>query len=167
MKRQSKKNIVTLLVHNNPRVLMKISSLVARKGYNIKTLSCGRTKRSDMAQITAVLESKNDNVDILQKQLYKVIETVKVLPIEPEKHIIRELTFIKVKSMKIPSSELTHLVKLFEGKIIDTSGNNFIVELTGDAKKIDSFINAIGKDNVIDIVSSGVVAIDKLKKGGN
>ncbi len=147
---------------------MKISSLVARKGYNIKTLSCVRTKRGDMAQITAILESKNDDVDNLQKQLYyKVIETVKILPIEPEKHIIRELTFIKVKSMKIPSSELTHLVKLFEGKIIDTSGNNFIVELTGDTKKIDSFINAIGKDNVIDIVSSGVVAIDKLKKGGN
>lgn len=171
MKQEQKRNIVSILVHNNPRVLMKISGLMARKGFNIKNLSLGRTKRKDMSRITVVLESRNGEVDRLKNELYKVIQTVRVLSVEPGENIEKELAFITVRPRNLLKSEFAHLIKAFGGKIIECKGDYFLVELTGNSERIDLFINAVGKSNIIDIVSSGVVAIDRLKNdkmtGGN
>jgi len=165
--RNLKKQIISMLVYNNPGIIMRISGLFTRRGFNIETIGVGKTKKKGMVRLTITTLVDDHAFDQIQKQLYKIIDVVKVSPIDATNSVKKEMAMIKIKFNDSTRDKLIQTISIFKGKIVDSSLDGLIVELTGTVEKIESFIDMIDCNNVIEIARSGIVAINRWKKKEN
>jgi len=161
MKPEHSIHTISVLVHNHPGVMARVASLFTRRGFNVDSITAGKAKNEDMLRLTIVVEADRKSLEQIQKQLYKVIDTVKVSLIEPDLRVERELALIKVKSPGGLQTELFQLVQVFKGRVVDANPSGFIVEITGPVAKIDAFVNLISRNSIIEIARTGTVAINK------
>jgi len=161
------KQILSVLVYNNPGIIMRISGLFTRRGFNIETIGVGETKKKGMVRLTIVIWVSNHAFDQIQKQLYKIIDVIKVSPIDIVNSVKKEMALIKIKITDSTRDKLIQTISVFKGKIVDTSFEGLIVELIGTVEKLESFIALIGCNNIIEIARSGVIAINRWKKKEN
>jgi acetolactate synthase I/III small subunit len=153
---------IAMLALNNPGVIAKISSLMARRGYNVESMTAGKTKEKGVSRLTIVVKGDDQGVEQIQKQLNKIIDTVKVYPITPENRVARELALVKIKLTKGDKSDLFQLINIYNAEIVDTSLGGIVVEITGSSEKIDGFINLLPQNLIVGIARSGIVAMHKL-----
>jgi acetolactate synthase-1/3 small subunit len=154
-------HILSILVYNKPGVMAKVTSLFTRRGFNIESISAGKAKENELMRFTIIVKGDDRSIEQIQKQLYKVLETVKVSPILSYNRVEREMGLIKLKAVEGFKSDLFQLAEVFRGKVVDASTNGFIIEITGPTAKIDAFINKIPKNLIIEIARTGVVAMNR------
>ncbi|MCF6336201.1 MAG: acetolactate synthase small subunit [Spirochaetales bacterium] len=154
-------HIVAVLVHNNPGVLSKVTSLVTRRGFNIDSISAGPTRQNDMFRLTIVVKGDDRSIEQIQKQLYKIIDVVKVVPINKNRMAGREICLIKVKASGKERHEMLQIISVFKANVVDVGTNGFIVEITGDSDKIDSFLALLEPHQIIDVARTGIVAMNR------
>ncbi len=154
-------HIVSVLVHNNPGVLSKVTSLVTRRGFNIDGISAGPTRQNDMFRLTIVVKGDDKSIEQIQKQLYKIIDVVKVVPIVRSRMVGREICLIKIKAAGNERHEILQIINVFKANVVDVGGNGLIVEITGDSDKIDSFLALLGPHQISDVARTGIVAMNR------
>jgi acetolactate synthase I/III small subunit len=154
-------HIVSVLVHNNPGVLSKVTSLVTRRGFNIDGISAGPTRQNDMFRLTIVVKGDDKSIEQIQKQLYKIIDVVKVVPIIRSRMVGREICLIKIKASGNEKHEILQIINIFEANVVDVGSNGLIVEITGDSDKIDSFLALLEPHQIIDVARTGIVAMNR------
>lgn len=159
-----KDHTIGVIAINNPGVINKVTGLITRRGFNVESLTAGKTKDPGVSRMTLVVKGDDQGVEQIQKQLNKVIDTVKVSAISLENRVAREMALVKIKLTKGDKSELYQLINLYKGKIIDTSPGGIIVEVTGASSKIDGFIDLLPHNMIVGVARSGVVAMNKLSK---
>ena len=155
---------ISLIVKNNPGVMARVSGLINRRGFNVESITVGKTKEKGFARITIVIKGDDRSIEQIQKQLFKMIDTVTIFPIAVQDRVAREIGLIKIKLTKGDKGELFQLINIYKAEIVDTSPGAIIVELTGPSEKIDGFIDLIPHNLVVGVARSGVVALDRLKK---
>ena len=96
--RDLKKHLISVLVYNNPGILMRITGLFTRRGFNIENIGVGDTKEKGMVRLTISIWVDDRAFDQIQKQLYKVIDVVKVSPINIYNSVEKEMALIKIKT---------------------------------------------------------------------
>ncbi|MDD2370374.1 MAG: acetolactate synthase small subunit [Firmicutes bacterium] len=153
------KYTLSVLVENRPGVLTRIAGLFARRGYNIDSLTVGRTEDERYSRMTIVVDGGQDIVEQVAKQLHKLIDVIKVNDITEVPHVERELVFIQVKSDSNNRGEIMDLLKIFRGRVVDLSKNSMIVETTGDCGKIDAIINALSPYGIKEVVRTGKIGL--------
>ena len=153
---------IAMLALNKPGVIAKISSLMARRGDNVESMTAGKTKEKGVSRLTIVVKGDDRGVEQIQKQLNKIIDTVKVYPISLENRVARELALVKIKLTKGDKSDLFQLINIYNAEIVDTSMGGIVVEITGSSEKIDGFINLLPQNLIVGIARSGIVAMHKL-----
>ena len=163
-KRQLTDHIVSVLVNNHPGVLSKVTSLITRRGFNIDGISAGNTKQSDMFRLTIVVKGDDRSIEQIQKQLYKIIDVVKVWTITPESKLDREIGLIKIKIPQSLRNEILQMINVFKASIVDAGPDGFIVEITGTSEKIDSFLSLFEHHQIVEVARSGVVAMNRWDK---
>ena len=156
-----KDHMISILVYNNPGVMAKVTSLFTRRGFNIESISAGKAKDSGMMRMTIIVKGDDRSIEQIQKQLYKVLETVKVSPIHPFNKVEREMGLIKIKLINGNKVELFQMVNAFKGIVVDAGSTGFTVEITGPTDKIDAFINLVPKNLIIEIARTGIVAMNR------
>ncbi len=154
-------HIVSVLVHNNPGVLSKITSLVTRRGFNIDGISAGPTRQNDMFRLTIVVKGDDKSIEQIQKQLYKIIDVVKVAPILKNSMVGREICLVKIKASGSERHEILQIISVFKANVVDVGSNGFIVEITGDSDKIDSFLAILEAHQIVDVARTGIVAMNR------
>jgi len=157
-------HIVSVLVCNKPGVLRKVANLFARRGFNISSISVGEAKDPGLSRLTIVVRGDDRIIEQIEKQLYKVIEVVKVSPIDPspENRVEREMALIKVQIDEKTKLEILQLVEIFRGKIIDVAKGGMIVEITGARSKVEAFIKLVeSSGKVVEIARTGIVAMNR------
>ena len=154
-------HIVSVLVHNNPGVLSKVTSLVTRRGFNIDSISAGPTRQNDMFRLTIVVKGDDKSIEQIQKQLYKIIDVVKVVPIVKNRMVGREICLVKIKASGSDQHEILQIINVFKANVIDVGSNGLIVEITGDPDKIDSFLALLEPQQVSDVARTGIVAMNR------
>ncbi len=154
-------HIVSILVHNNPGVLSKITSLVTRRGFNIDGISAGPTRQNDMFRLTIVVKGDDKSIEQIQKQLYKIIDVVKVAPIIKSSMVGREICLVKIKASLGDRHEIFQIINVFKANVVDVGGNGFIAEITGDPDKIDSFLALLEPHQIVDVARTGIVAMNR------
>lgn len=154
-------HIVSVLVHNNPGVLSKVTSLVTRRGFNIDGISAGPTRQNDMFRLTIVVKGDDKSIEQIQKQLYKIIDVVKVVPIVRSRMVGREICLIKIKASGNERHEVLQIINVFKANVVDVGGNGLIVEITGDSDKIDSFLALLESHQISDVARTGIVAMNR------
>ncbi len=152
-------HIISVLVENKPRVLARVSSLFARRGYNIESLAVGPTHDSTISRITLVVKGNADTLEQITKQLYKLIEVIKVGDFTQTNYVDRELALIKVNAPSEVRGEIVQTVEIFRARVIDVEEKSLIVEVTGTPDKIDALEQLLRKYGIIEMTRTGRIAL--------
>jgi acetolactate synthase-1/3 small subunit len=148
-------------VENEAGALSRISGLFSARGYNIETLTVAPTEDASMSRMTIVTTGSEDVVEQITKQLNKLIEVVKVIDLSEAEHIERELMLIKVRAGQKEREDMKRMADIFRGRIIDVSDNTYTIELTGDTRKLDAFIQALEPGTILETVRTGASGIGR------
>ena len=130
-----------------------------RRGFNISSLAVGRSETLGFSRMTFVVDGDDATVDQVTKQLYKLIDVVKVSDISKEDVVIRELALIKVRTTPSTRPEVLQLVEIFRSNIVDVSPDSVIIEVTGDEDKVDSLLRILRPFGVREVMRTGRVGL--------
>ena len=155
------KHVISVIVENKPGVLTRISGLFSRRGFNIESLSVGVTENPNHSRMTIVVEGDDDVLEQIQKQLYKLIDTLKVIDLPPESSVGRELIMVKVNADKSVRSEVIQITDIYRGRIVDVGENILTIELTGEEGKLNAFINMMSKFGIKELVRTGKISLHR------
>lgn len=159
-------HIISLLMENESGALSRVAGLFSARGYNIESLTVAATEDATLSRMTIVTSGSDEIIEQINKQLDKLIDVVKILDITAYgEHIERELMLIKVQA---DSSEKREEVKrqadIFKGRILDVTDTTYVIELTGEGSKLDGFIKAMNKKDILETVRSGATGITRGEK---
>ncbi len=158
-KGQNKKHIIGLLLENEAGALSRVVGLFSQRGYNIESLTVAPTKDVSLSRLTLTTYASADIIEQIAKQLNKIVSVYKVLELSETDHAEREVMLIKVRAQGEYRSEVWRLVKIFGGRIIDTTTSTYIIELCGRSAKLNAFLEALDDSRILEMARSGVVSI--------
>ncbi|HOJ77137.1 MAG TPA: acetolactate synthase small subunit [Bacillota bacterium] len=161
------RHVISALVVNQPGVMVRVAGLFSRRGYNIESIAVGRSEDPGLSRIVIVVDAEDDQiVEQIEKQLYKLIDVVKVNDLPAEDSVERELALIKVNASSQNRSEIMQIVDIFRAKIVDVSSRAVIIEITGGTAKVEALIALLKSYGIKEIVRTGQIAMLRtLKKG--
>ncbi|MBQ4396518.1 MAG: acetolactate synthase small subunit [Clostridia bacterium] len=152
--------IITVLVQNHYGVLSKVSGLIARRGFNIESLAVGVTENSDISRMTIVTDCDENGIEQVEKQLNKLIPTIKVKVLEEGAYIARELTMVKVSCNAKTRPEIMDLAEIMRARIIDVTATSLTLELTDTTARTENFISLLKPFGIKELVRTGISAIE-------
>ena len=155
------RHVISLLLENESGALSRVSGLFSARGYNIESLTVAPTEDPSLSRITIVSVGSDDIIEQITKQLNKLVEVVKVVDLSEAPHIERELMLIKVRATGKDREEMKRMAEIYRGRIIDVTESTYVIELTGTAAKLDSFIEATDKTLILETVRTGICGIGR------
>jgi acetolactate synthase-1/3 small subunit len=151
---------LVVLVEDKPGVMNRIVSLFRQRGFNIDSIAVGHSETPGLSRITLVAQGDDRKIEQLVKQLYKILEVIKITDVTDENLIQRELALIKVTATDRNRSDIMRLVTdVYQARIVDATPDSLIVEVTGPPDKIDSLITMVRSYGIKEIARSGVIAM--------
>lgn len=153
------KRTVVALMEDRPGVLNRVVSVLRRRSFNIDSLVVGHTDQPGISRMTIAVDGSDDVIEQVVKQLYRIIDIVKVSDVSEEKVVARELALIKVTATSSTRSEVMQIVDVYRAKIVDVSAEALMVEVTGPEEKIDSLIGLLRGFGIKEVVRTGRVAM--------
>jgi len=161
----SKQNrtIIGLIVQDHPGVMMKITGMFARRGFNIASISVGSSEKPGFSRITLVAEGDEKTIEQIIKQLHKIIDVIKVQLMEEINTSVRECALIKVTVKDNQTrQEIITIINLYQAKAVDVTNKSMTIEVVGGIRKIDSFIEVIAEIcPVKEVARSGIIALSR------
>lgn len=155
------RHVLSVLVQNSSGVLSRVSGLFSRRGYNIDSLTVGRTEDEKISRMTIAIVGDNDTLEQVKKQLDKLEDVIKVIDLKNGNSVYRELVLIKVKADAEKRAAINEIVTIFRSKIIDVSVDTLTIELTGDESKISALIKLTEEYGIQELVRTGVTALER------
>ncbi|MBA3470181.1 MAG: acetolactate synthase small subunit [Herpetosiphonaceae bacterium] len=153
------KHTLVALLRDQPGVLNRAVSLFRRRGFNIESLTVGHSETPGVSRMTLVIDSDTTSVEQVIKQLYKLIDVLKVSDVTHDPAVARELMLAKVFAPPVRRSELMQLADVFGAKIVDVVPDAMMVELSGSPDKVDSFLELLRPFGIREMVRTGRVAM--------
>lgn len=153
------RHVLSALVQNVPGVLSHIAGMLASRGYNIDSLAVGETEDSRLSRMTFVVVGDGNVLEQVRKQLEKIVTVVRVDDIGSQEHLERDLMLIKVSAAEGRRSEIRELVDIFRARIVDVASEVVIIEISGQEKKIEAFIDLMRPFGIIELVRTGRIAM--------
>ena len=153
-----------LQVENRLGVLARIAGLISAKGYNIDSLSVAETLDPTVSQITLVVHGTESAIEQTVKQLNRLVDVIKVIDLTDEAHVEREMVLIRVNAEPANRAEALRTADIFRAKVVDVTPRAYVFEVTGDAEKIEAFIELLRPLGIQDVVRTGKVAIARGSK---
>ena len=157
-------HILSVLVENRAGVLARVSSLFARRGFNIYSLAVAPTEDPEFSRITIVVDVESAPLEQVVKQLFKLIEVVRISELDPQRSVERELMIATVKAGADNRGQVVELTNIFEGKIIAVGGESMTVSLDGNPEKLDDFEELLKGYGIVESQRTGRVALPKLER---
>ncbi len=154
-------HILSVLVQNRPGVLARVSSLFARRGFNIDTLAVGPTDDPSVSRITLTVDGALHPIDQVTKQLHKLVNVIKIRDLEPAETVARELALFKVAVEGPQRAEVMQVCEIFRGKVVDVTRRSIILEITGTTEKIEAFERMVRPFGLIEMMRTGEIAISR------
>jgi acetolactate synthase I/III small subunit len=155
------RHIISILLENEAGALSRVAGLFSARAYNIETLTVAPTEDLSLSRLTIVTSGSDDVIEQITKQLNKLIDVIKVVDLSEAAHIERELMLIKVRAAGKDREEMKRMADIFRGRIIDVTESTYVIELTGSGSKLDSFIQGIDADLILETVRTGVSGIGR------
>jgi acetolactate synthase-1/3 small subunit len=146
-------------MEDHPGVLNRVVSVLRRRNFNIESMTVGHTEQNGISRMTIVVDGNEEVIEQVVKQLYKIIEVIKVSDVSDEKLVARELALIKVAANGSNRSEIMQIVDIFQAKIVDVAADSLMVEVTGPDEKVDTLIGLMRPFGLKEVVRTGRVAM--------
>ena len=155
------RHVISAVVENKSGVLAHIAGLFSSRGFNIDSLTVGRTETPNLSRMTIVVEGDDAVLEQVRKQLAKVIDVLKVSDFSGKDFVQRDLALIKVNTPPAKRHEVAGLVEIFRGKVVDISQNDMVVELSGPEAKVEAFADMVRPYGIKEMVRTGIVAMTR------
>lgn len=155
----SQARLLSVLVENQPGVLQRVASMIRRRGFNIDSLSVGPTDDGTASRMTITVHVGKQQAEQAMKQLYKLVDVIKIDDITNERSVAHELLLVKVNAPMRGRRDLLDLVEIFGGRVVDVASSTVIIELTGPQEKVTNFIELVQPFGIKEIARSGAVAM--------
>ena len=156
--------ILSVLVQNRPGVLARVASLFARRNYNIFSLAVAPAEEEGFSRITICVDVESTSLEQVVKQLFKLIEVVKISELDPRRSVERELLLATVRVTSENRGQVVELTNIFEGKILAVGIEALTVSLDGTPDKLDDFEDLLRGYGIVELQRTGRVALPKLER---
>jgi acetolactate synthase-1/3 small subunit len=164
MDNNERTGVFSMLVTNEAGVAARLTSLYARRGYNIDSFTASPTNDPKLTRITLVLTGDDRKFNQIFTQTAKQ-EFVKSISLMEDADLYRELLLLKIKATKKERSEIKEIVDIYRGRIVDLSNRSLIVEVTGESSKIDGFMNMMASYELVDVCRTGITGLKRGDRG--
>ena len=155
------RHIISLLMENEAGALSRVAGLFSARGYNIESLSVAPTEDPTLSRMTIVTSGSDAVIEQINKQLNKLVDVAALMDLSEGEHLERELMLVKVSAQGGARDELKRLTDIFQGRVIDVSDCTYTIELTDTCAKLDSFLEAINRDLILETVRTGASGIGR------
>ena len=163
--RDTRRHVISVLLENESGALSRVAGLFSARGYNIESLTVAPTHDPTLSRMTIVTVGTERVVEQITKQLNKLVDVVRLTDLSEVAFIEREIMLAKVRAVDGGArEEIKRLADIFRGRILDVTDASYVVELTGDDRKLGAFLDAVGRDSVIEIVRSGATGVARGEK---
>lgn len=152
---------LSVLVENKPGVLARVSGLFSRRGFNIDSLAVGETENPDVSRITIVVNADSSPLEQVTKQLNKLVNVLKIVELDPQVSVSRELLLVKVRADRSVRGQVLDTVNLFRARVVDVAADTLTIEATGTPDKLDALLRDLEPFGIKEMVQSGLVAIGR------
>ena len=157
-------HILSVLVENKAGVLARVSGLFARRGFNIISLAVAPTEDERLSRITIAVDVASAPLEQVTKQLFKLVNVVKITELDPRDAVERELLLVTVAAPPDARSQIIELVDVFEGRILDVGHERLTLSLEGHPDKLDDFEELLRPYGIAELQRTGRVALAKIDK---
>ena len=158
-------HVLSVLVEDKPGVLARVSSMFARRGFNIHSLAVGPAAEPGYSVMTVVVDAAE--IEQVVKQLRKLINTIKITELNPSESVEREVMLVRVAADASQRSELLDAATVFKAKAVDVGASSITFEITGSPPKVNDFLELVRPYGLIDVVKSGWIALARDSKSRN
>ena len=155
------RRILAVLIENEAGALSRVVGLFSMRNFNIESLTVAPTEDETLSRITITTAADSGTHEQIIKQLYKLVEVVKVMDLCEGEHLERELALVKVRTDEASRQEVKRTADIFRGQIVDVTESTYTVQLVGPSDKLDAFISALGNIPILEVVRSGVSGIGR------
>jgi len=153
------KYLLSILVDNEPGVLSRIAGLFSGRGFNIDSLSVAKTTEPGQSRITMVTKCEPSIIEQIKKQLNKLINVITVNDLTEKRYVQRQLSLVKVHAQVEKRAEVLRIVDIFRCRVVDVGHEHYTVEISGDDEKLQAFLSLIKPMGIVEIVSTGTIAV--------
>ncbi|MFD0671535.1 acetolactate synthase small subunit [Cohnella sp. GCM10027633] len=157
----NRKHTIAILVNDQPGVLQRVSGLFGRRGFNIESITVGASEEAGLSRMVVVTTGDDHTLEQIQKQLYKLIDVIKVIDVSSNPMVGRELGLIKVGAEPTARPEILGIVETFRAAVVDIGPNSLIVQVVGDTEKIDAMIELLKPYGIRELSRTGVTAMSR------
>jgi acetolactate synthase-1/3 small subunit len=150
---------ISVLVRNQPGVLVRVAGLIRRRGVNIHSLSVGPTEDPSVSRMTIVVDTPPDRTESFAKQLRKLVEVLRATAIDGGSTVDRELALVKVNATPGTRMEIMEIANVFRANVVDLTERTMTLEVTGRGEKIDAIVSLLAKHGIREIARTGQVTL--------
>ncbi len=156
----AKKHTIVVLLEDEPGALNRVVSMFRRRSFNIESLSVGHTEEANVSRMTLCVFGEDALVEQMIKNLYKVLEVIKVTDVTSDGAVIREMAMIKVTADNPQSrSEIMQFVEIFKARVLDVAADSILLEAVGPEDEIDRLFGLVRRYGIKESVRTGRVAM--------
>ncbi len=152
---------IAILVRNKFGVLNRVTSMFRRLQFNISCLTVSETESQEYSRITVLFNGEESGKTQLINQFYKLPDVISIKEIKKDEAVSSELLLIKLENSSETREEIRSAAEAFEAKTVDYSKDSIVLQMTGDSRRIDDFINLMRDFSILEICRTGIVSLEK------
>jgi acetolactate synthase-1/3 small subunit len=156
---ETRRHTLIAIVLDKPGVLNRVASLMRARNFNIDSLAVSHTDQPDISRMTITLHGDDVAVEQAAKQLYRLIDVLKVQDVTSEPTVDHELALVKIRATDSNRAEILTVVELSKGRVVDLAGESLIVEVTGTETEVDAFVALVRTYGIKELVRTGAVVM--------
>lgn len=153
------KHTLIAYVEDVPGVLNRIASLFRRRNFNIDSLTVGNTEQPGVSRMTVVVDATEAGARIVEANLYKLVNVLRVDDLTNKSSLMRELALIKVKVTPESRAQVLQLIDVFRGHVVDVDETTLMIEVTGTPEKVNKLATVLRPYGILEFVRTGIVAM--------
>ena len=154
-----KRHTLSVLVEDHPGVLNRVVSLLRRRSFNIDSITVGHSEQPGVSRMTIVVNAREDEIEQAGKQLYKLMEVLKVTDVTNLNCLAHEMALIKVAAKAQHRAEILQIAQIYDARVVDASPTTLLFEMTGPEEKVDGLLNMLKGFGIRELVRTGPVAM--------
>ncbi len=156
-----KQQILSVLVENNPGVLSHVAGLFSRRGYNIDSISTGPTMDPRFTRLTIVTSGDEQILEQIEKQLMKLEDVKHIKKLKVKSSVCRELILVKIRASNEERQQVINVTEIYHGRIVSTTKDAMVVELTGTQDKLDAFLTLLSDYEILELARTGLTGLSR------
>ena len=155
------KHTLSVMVEDKPGALARISTMFARRGFNIDSLAVGPTERPGVSCISLRVDCEQHSLEQIEKQIHKLVNVLRVTELTPGDAVERELLVLKVSATPDRRAELIATATAFGGRVVDLGPDSLVFEVTGTPEELDSFHELCRPHGIQELIRTGRIGMSR------